>query len=422
MICAQKYAKGLLEYELLSDGKGFQHNLDRDLHLLIIWQNGRAVEEQILAETLRRFDVLATIEIQWSPEHIDNNFKRFYKHIPTDRVQGKAAQVGAGAFICVLFEDLHPLYQYRQTVSGSIELANVNVLDLKRDSRERCGGYFVHSSGSPDEFFEQAALLFEANQLRDILEGQWRGDRKTLARDLSGSQGWHDFAELFSVLRYSSSYVVLRNFEFLPDAFFENDKDVDILCANSIDLRLAANATVRDQVEGCVKLNIKVAGVDVPFDVRRVGDDYYDANWQRAILKHRTCGAGGIFRPRDDDYFFSLYYHTLLQKPAVKPVYTERLLKLSEHLGLDFVDPQRLLDPLSAARILAGFLKANGYSYVAPKDAEVYQNRAIIKHMGIEIGGAKRGRLLHILRLLTPLELRKYIPLRLKRLILGLTR
>ncbi len=311
VICAQKYAKGLLEYELLSDGKGFQHNLDRDLHLLIIWQNGRAVEEQILAETLRRFDVLATIEIQWSPEHIDNNFKRFYKHIPTDRVQGKAAQVGAGAFICVLFEDLHPLYQYRQTVSGSIELANVNVLDLKRDSRERCGGYFVHSSGSPDEFFEQAALLFEANQLRDILEGQWRGDRKTLARDLSGSQGWHDFAELFSVLRYCSPYVVLRNFEFLPDAFFENDKDVDILCANSIDLRLAANATVRDQVEGCVKLNIKVAGVDVPFDVRRVGDDYYDANWQRAILKHRTCGAGGIFRPRDDDYFFSLYYQNI---------------------------------------------------------------------------------------------------------------
>lgn len=422
MICAQDYAKGLLEYELLPDGKGFRHNVDRDLHLLIIWQNGRAVEEPILTKVFRQFDVLATVEIQWSPEHVDNNFKRFYKHIPVDRVQGKATQVGAGAFLCILFEDPHPLYQYRQTVSGSIELANVNVLQLKRDSRERCGGYFVHSSGSPDEFFEQAALLFDAGLLREILEGQWRGRRNALARDLTGSQGWQDFTELFSVLRYCSSYVVLRNFEFLPDIFFENDKDVDILCANSRDLRIAANATVRDNVEGCVKLNIKVAGVDVPFDVRLIGDGYYDIGWQQAMLKQRVCGVGGIFRPRDDDYFFSLYYHSMLQKPSVKPVYTERLLQLSERLGLDFIDPQRLLDPLSAARILEGFLKANGYTYATPKDAEVYQNRAIIKHMGIEIGGTRRGRLLHVLRMLTPLELRKYIPLRLKRFVFRLTR
>ena len=44
------------------------------------------------------------------------------------------------------------------------------------------------------------------------------------------STEWSSFEDFISYANKHFNWVVLRNFEYLPDNFFGNDKDVDILC------------------------------------------------------------------------------------------------------------------------------------------------------------------------------------------------
>lgn len=413
------YYKGQVEYSLSALDGGARHGLERDLQLFIVWEKGRHADADVLQSIGSSFDILAVCTVQWSSEHSSLNFKRFYKHINAGRVRGKAEEVGAGEFLCVVLEDRNPAYRYRQTVSGNVELVNTNLLTLKRRVREQCGGYFVHSSGSPEEFFEQAILLFGPQRLQEIVDRQWVNTRRHLEEDLAGSAGWEGFAELFSVLRYCSNYVVLRNFEFLPDQFFENDKDVDVLCARVADFAMAANATIVSSSKGVTKLQVRIAGREVPFDLRCVGDDYFDMRWQCDLLDRRQADEFGIFQPRADDYFFSLFYHAVLQKPAVKPAYIERLGMLAQRLELDFFEPQILDDAKRCARLIEGFLRASGYAYVKPQDVEVFQNHQVIRHIDVKVGGGNKTRLLNLMRLLFPASIRRFIPVGLKRFVLG---
>ncbi|QOP41461.1 hypothetical protein [Sulfurimonas marina] len=41
---------------------------------------------------------------------------------------------------------------------------------------------------------------------------------------------WQSFQEFIEVANNKCNWLVLRNFEYLPNDFFGNDKDVDVLC------------------------------------------------------------------------------------------------------------------------------------------------------------------------------------------------
>ena len=46
----------------------------------------------------------------------------------------------------------------------------------------------------------------------------------------SNFTGWKNFEEFIEEANKSLNWLVLRNFEYLPNNFFNNDKDVDVLC------------------------------------------------------------------------------------------------------------------------------------------------------------------------------------------------
>lgn len=49
---------------------------------------------------------------------------------------------------------------------------------------------------------------------------------------MGNEKSWRNFQEFITVANKESNWLVLRNFEYLPDNFFGNDKDVDVLCEN----------------------------------------------------------------------------------------------------------------------------------------------------------------------------------------------
>lgn len=404
----KEYEAGLVDYKY-SESKGFfEHNLANDYQLFVIWENGRKYEENILTRIEQEFEVLSVISNQWSDKNIFQNFNRFYKAIDNPHIGGKAETMGSGEFLCIIVEDKKPEYHYRQNVSGNIELVNIRVVDVKRDSRELCGGYYVHSSASPEEFFEQSILAFGEQLLQEILE--LKHAKLTLRQDLVGANGWSDFTELFNTLKYTSKYLVMRNFEFLPFDFYKNDKDIDILCNNAIDFISGANAEVLSLTAGGAKLIIEVEEQKIPIDLRFVGGNYYDPNWEKDMLDQRVKTLQNIYKPRIDHYFFGLLYHATLQKPEIKPVYVERFTKMTQELQFDFFEVNKITNEKYIAELFKGFLTSQNYLYVTPKDPEVYINQKVLKYISKELGGGDNQRVYRFLKKIIPEDLINLVP------------
>lgn len=406
------YYKGSTEYSYCEQKKCFQHSFENDYQLFIIWKNGRYLENEITEIINSNFEILSVVDIEWSNDKTIENFNRLYKVINNSHISNKAETMGNGNLLCLIVKDNDPKYNYRRTVSGTIELVNTKAVRIKRESRELCGGYYVHSSASPEEFYEQAILLLGDDWLKEILSGCCQS--LSLRQDLKGASGWSNFHDLFVTLRYSSDYLVLRNFEFLPFNFFGNDKDVDILCKDVNDFISATNAKVIDITDGGAKLVVTIEDRDVPFDIRFVGDDYYHSSWSTDMLSQRVKTDDEVYRPRIDDYFFSLLYHSVLQKPEIKPVYIERFDRISRELEFDFFEIKNIHDKKYVASLLEGYLSFKNYSYTEPKDKGVYINYSVLKHIAKELGGKNSKRISNLIRTVTPRKVIDRIPLAIK--------
>lgn len=414
-ITTQEYYKGCLKYTYDITTGFFTHNLSEDLQLFIIWEGARKNENSIIEDISESFEILSVIDMTWSPDNFNSNIKRFYKFFNNDRISANIKlKVRGGDFTCIVVRDLNYNYRYRQNVSGPIQLVNINALDLKRKAREEVGDNIVHSSGCPEEFFDQAALLFTEEQLLNIISGQWKEQRHHLKQDLVGINGWDNFEQLFKVLKLTTNYLVSRNCEYLPDDFFGNDKDVDVICDNFEDFVAAANVdTGKDKFRNFVRIE----GQDVIFDIRHPVDNYMDGNWVKDVISRKVLNNREIYILRDDDHFFTLLYHAILQKPEMKKKYLKQLDKLSKKLKLDFFKITDLSDDKKMANLIQGYLKANDYKYTKPNDLRVHQNHGVLQHMGLDVRASKTSNYIAFYQKYMPVKLKELMPAPIKRFV-----
>ncbi|MNW56428.1 hypothetical protein D3C74_341430 [compost metagenome] len=199
-----------------------------------------------------------------------------------------------------------------------------------------------------------------------------------------GSDGWENLDTLFRVLRHTSEYVVLRNFEDLPGTL-EDDREIDVLCRDQTDFAAVLNATeVYPGPEGA-QFRTSVGGEEVFFDTRYVGDGYLDTEWQREILARREWHDALVAVPRHDDHLFSLLYHAKVQKPAVKPVYVTRLADLALQVGLPEETARNLTDDAVAASLLDGYLAGHDFAVPLPVDPAVHRNGAFLERFRLTV-------------------------------------
>ena len=144
--------------------------------------------------------------------------------------------------------------------------------------------------------------------------------------------------------------------------------DVDILCSNYfVAKRLLDGDSVRENSwppldEGGWRiLNWVWVGVErVWFDLRFVGDGYYDERLERRMLADRRRVAF-FFAPDRADWFHGLLYHAVVHKGGVSGTYASH-----------FADSgiTELSIPALRAR-LDEWKAANGFSYTRPTDLSV---------------------------------------------------
>lgn len=183
---------------------------------------------------------------------------------------------------------------------------------------------------------------------------------------------YEDFEEFIQLANKSCNWLVLRNFEYLPNEFFENDKDVDVLCDDLENFVKTMKLSKKSW--GVSAYQTIIDGKPIPFDVRFLGDGYYDKLWQYKMLDNKIFTADGVPRMNDKDYFYSLIYHSKIQKHEFREIYKIRLLNLSKSLTDVGLSTNNIEDDKFIASKLNDFMKLNHYIYTTPVDFDVPKN------------------------------------------------
>lgn len=72
-----------------------------DLQLFMLWNNGRRLEKQILADIGSRYEIAGICEVFWPPRHFARNLARFYgKNLR--KGAKKIRECGTGPFLVIV--------------------------------------------------------------------------------------------------------------------------------------------------------------------------------------------------------------------------------------------------------------------------------------------------------------------------------
>lgn len=183
--------------------------------------------------------------------------------------------------------------------------------------------------------------------------------------------------QLFDCLNKNLDYLVLRNWDdlFEEKIYGDGHEDIDILCR---DLESFMNLTGGKPVFNSKYRNnyiVHIGILKVRFDVRFVGDGYYPQKWEDDMLRNRKLNDAGVYIPSDEDYFYSLAYHALLQKPVFSEEYqkkVEEAYNVTTHLS-------QKLDTKEIRDMLIVFCSKNNYKVEIPSDPGVFLNSDNLK-------------------------------------------
>lgn len=360
--------------------------MKEEIHLFIVWEKGEYAFERIMQQIQARFRVLRVFRGQWSEERFSENLSRFYgQKLPPGCHKEK--HCGQGPFTLVVVADESPQYGTRVTLMGKTIYVNTNIFDAKSLFRKWTGGgHRVHSTNDPGETDHDLALLFGigSRQFIEQYPGEWDGAVIPLDGELVGARGWRSISQLFEVLNYTIPYIVLRNFECLPDQYhMASHGDIDLLTADLKGLVLITRAVPLFKQPYRVLHGVKIGGKLVQFDFRHVGDDYYDQKWEQDLLSGKVPSGRGFYVPNNRDYFYSLLYHASVHKRTMKDDYVKRLCGMAEQIGLEGVSMDTFHDQPALNGILQPFMQSNHYQFVRPQDKTVYFNKQVALSGGL---------------------------------------
>ena len=334
---------------------------DNSIYIYILWAKSRHKQSLLIDKISARFQILTVYEIKWSNENFYKNLKRFYGTKLND-VDKKIQEIGKEPFLLLVIHDKNPIFEKRRTSLG-MEIVNVNIFNFKKYLRKLLdNGFLIHSSLNFRESNEDLTMLLGKNlkDLKYIFSQKWDGKFIQINNDLVGSDGWINAQNLFYVLNSLNDYVVLRNFENLDCISKYSHDDIDILTNDIGKIPYHCNGG-KSLFDKYFTKQIKIENKLINLDFLYPGDNYYDPKWYRDILNHKIL-KNGIFVPSDEDYFFTLLYHSLKIRKELPLEYKNKLIELNQKLDLrfqNFSDIPYLIDSLEKYMKFKGYLDTN---------------------------------------------------------------
>ena len=353
----------------------------KELHLIIIWENGRYKEKEIIKSISEKFELVEKYKINWNKNLFGKNLTTFYgTNLPPK--SEKENHCGKGEFLLIIFYDNDPKYGYVETSKGK-EKVNTNIFACKEKFRDLTGGgHKIHSTNSPLETNHDLTLLLGINyndyeiSLKNKLDKNKENENivENIPNNIIGVNGWESLEQLFYVMNSSLDYVVMRNFEYLPDNRFSKEHgDIDFLVKDLDQAVFITNAKRLYKK----RYKINVDGKDVLVDFEHVRDGSYDHKWQNNILKKRILIKNSFYIPDDEDYFFSLIYHIMFHKTYIETDYPDKIKNIYKKLS--FYDSSRCNFD-NYLKFLEKFLSVNNYQITKPKDISYFFDEKVLNY------------------------------------------
>jgi len=353
----------------------------KELHLIIIWENGRYKEKEIVNSISKKFELVEKYKVNWNKKLFGKSLTTFYgTNLPPN--SDKEKHCGNGEFLLITFYDNDPKYDYVKTSRGK-ERVNVNIFSCKEKFRDLTGGgHKIHSTNSPLETNHDLTLLLGINyndyelSLKEKFNSNKKNENiiKNVPDKIIGVNGWESLEQLFYIMNSSLDYVVMRNFEYLPENRFSVEHgDIDFLVNNLDQAVFITNA----QKLYKKRYKINVAGKDVLIDFEYVGDGSYDEKWQKKILEKKILLKKSFYVPDLEDYFYSLIYHILVHKTYIEIDYPEKIKDIYKKFS--FYDSNRCNFD-NYLKFLEKFLSINSYQITKPRDPSFFFDEKILNY------------------------------------------
>lgn len=180
---------------------------------------------------------------------------------------------------------------------------------------------------------------------------------------------WKTYRELFDALNQNVEYIVLRNFERLhEEKLVKGHEDIDLLCNNKRKVLQVTGAIPRDDNDDGIRFVVIINNKRVSLDVREVGDGYYYSKWQKDMLVKRVKKHDMFYTMDEDNYFYSIIYHVLIQKEYIAYDYERELVERAKNKGINIDVASELCD------YLIRYMEKKEYYVTASKSGVFYLN------------------------------------------------
>lgn len=332
-----------------------------EVHLFIVWEKARFVQEKILGDIAEHFTILKQYEFTWTPKFVSSNIVRFCGTRLGNNLQYKIDSCGVGEFLVVIVRDDNPVYENRKTFHGYADV-NIKMFEAKQRYRKWTGGGVrVHATDSLVETNHDLTLLIGKN-VDDFLKTNNSPEKvEKLHKDLEGANGWNSIQQLFYVLNNTVRYAVMRGYGELTTGDFIDHGDTDIITDDYDNLWLIVNSPKKYAHLVKPKANVQIGDNSYLLDIWNCGQsgyNYFDPIWARKMLDSAIEWNGmKILNPEND--FYCLLYHCLTNKGYIADDYLKKLLRYKQEFAIEESDWNM---------ILVRFLKENRYEVIRPID------------------------------------------------------
>lgn len=341
------------------------------LHTIIIWESGFNHIGKILYELQLFFEIKHYMKIQWNEENILTQLNRIYPNRTFNLDSPKIKEIGGYNLFLFVINDPNP-----DIVDG----VNQNIKFYKQKLRF-LGINYLHGSDNELESWQNYNAVHEIERCQyERYSGlsTLKLIRDPKAREISIKQfpitELNDHNDLFRALGECGKYVVLRNWEFYPEAILDNNhQDMDILVEDRFSTLVALNAKPAFHDTNRSRYYVSVGDEVVQMDIRFISDGYYDHQWEIGMLERRARHTKGFYILNPEDYFWSLLYHEIFHKGKVREDTRKVLLPLMENIS-DVIPEDLENERLLEIKIIQ-FLNKNKLKLCSPEDYSVTLKR-----------------------------------------------
>jgi|Laugrespbdmm15sd_2_1035082.scaffolds.fasta_scaffold31160_2 hypothetical protein len=313
----------------------------KEMHLVIDW--GCFFEVDIITKNLTERGLELENYIKHPPlENKIETMSKFYNvHVDDKR--------GITDFNIYIINDNNPLYDLRNTSKGNRKV-NTKLFDLKTTIRQKCPTD-IHATDNIQETKHNLKTL----GLFDKYYNQIK---------------YKDINEVFDTLNETSTlqWIITHNFD-----SFDDDDDIDFLTNDYYKFMNILDTT--EEPKGGFPNSISDGGTSVrnfifinnkkkPIDIRYVGDNFYDTNFQIKILETREKHVEGFYVPTFNLHLYSLIYHAIIHKQNISSRYVE----VFKNYGLKDSEISRA----NLKEKLDEFMVKYNYKYVKPEPSVGY--------------------------------------------------